>query len=323
VRILLGASKLIASERSYNVESPAAIIGSCRSSRGIPGVYGARLSAGPGGGRFFGLPDWTDLQPEMKAQLSALSDGEMLLKPGERKTALLGFRGVPAGADQLEVVIARRMGSGSRSDAPLPAVGNEWDARRGVRVDWTVDGVSVMRETIRREFRVAFSRHGQPVWFRVAKWIVIVGLAVVFLAQAGFLGCVSGVFVAGLTVHLVIAGRPGGGRGRGEGGMIWKPGGGGDQGCEGRIGICDWGGWGWAGTPGGLGCGHSVSGAAYAAELLRSPAVRGPCLQRVLHPVGTHGDGPALPGGGGFSLLTPGGFILTAGVDWGMCVGRG
>ena len=34
-----------------------------------------------------------------------------------------------------------------------------------------------MKKTIKREFKVAFSKETQPIWFRITKWIVFIGLA--------------------------------------------------------------------------------------------------------------------------------------------------
>ena len=105
VRILLGDSKLIAGDQSYKVETPSTIV------------------------RRFSEFTWDFLlymilvfQPvllavdiffflsgplynrRLRKQLHSLSDGEMLLKPGECKKAFLGFRGVSNGADQLQLL---------------------------------------------------------------------------------------------------------------------------------------------------------------------------------------------------------------------------
>ena len=34
----------------------------------------------------------------------------------------------------------------------------------------------MLLDTIKREVRVAFSRNAQPLWFRITKWVVFVGL---------------------------------------------------------------------------------------------------------------------------------------------------
>ena len=59
-----------------------------------------------------------------------------------------------------------------------------------------------MRETIRREFRVAFSRRAQPVWFRVVKWIVIGVLTITFWRRPAFWWWAAVVLVLALSLHL-------------------------------------------------------------------------------------------------------------------------
>jgi hypothetical protein len=55
-----------------------------------------------------------------------------------------------------------------------------------------------MRETIKRELRVAFSRRAQPVWFRVTKWLVILSVSAALL-RAGYLRQ----WLQGLTVAML------------------------------------------------------------------------------------------------------------------------
>ena len=106
VRILLGDSKLIAGEQSYKVETPSIII--------------KRLSEFTWDFLLYAIFDFQPVlaavdvvvfltgplyNRRLKKQVHSLSDSEMVLKPGECKKALLGFRGVPKAADQLELLL--------------------------------------------------------------------------------------------------------------------------------------------------------------------------------------------------------------------------
>lgn len=53
----------------------------------------------------------------------------------------------------------------------------------------------------KREIAVALSRRVQPVWFRVVKWIVAVGVAVLLWETRYFWWWVVGAPVLGLVVH--------------------------------------------------------------------------------------------------------------------------
>jgi hypothetical protein len=57
------------------------------------------------------------------------------------------------------------------------------------------------RSVLKREMRVAFSRRAQPVWFRVSKWVVLVGVGAIFWRKPYFWLWVFAAFVLGLTVH--------------------------------------------------------------------------------------------------------------------------
>lgn len=59
-----------------------------------------------------------------------------------------------------------------------------------------------MPGTIQRELRVAFSKKGQSISFRVAKWTVFVALATVYFDSPFFWHGVFGVLLAGILVHL-------------------------------------------------------------------------------------------------------------------------
>jgi hypothetical protein len=65
-----------------------------------------------------------------------------------------------------------------------------------------------MRNAIRRELRVAFSRKAQPVWFRVAKWILAVGISVLLWPTPYFWLWILGAPGLGLTVTSSGGGKP-------------------------------------------------------------------------------------------------------------------
>jgi hypothetical protein len=60
-----------------------------------------------------------------------------------------------------------------------------------------------MRNIIRRELRVAFSTRAQPVWFRIAKWIVIVAVSVLFWRRPAFWLWSLGAMAVSLIVHFI------------------------------------------------------------------------------------------------------------------------
>jgi len=60
-----------------------------------------------------------------------------------------------------------------------------------------------MPDTLKRELRVAFSKRCQPLLFRVSKWIVAVGGAVLFFRSNLFWYWIGGLLLIGLTVHFV------------------------------------------------------------------------------------------------------------------------
>jgi hypothetical protein len=57
--------------------------------------------------------------------------------------------------------------------------------------------------TLRRELRVAFSRHAQPVWLRVIKWIVFIGVTIALRASPYLWAWVFGLPLVGVVVHMV------------------------------------------------------------------------------------------------------------------------
>ena len=60
-----------------------------------------------------------------------------------------------------------------------------------------------MKETLKRELEVAFSKDAQPIWLRITKWIVFIGLAYLFHGTKWFWVWVIGLPVAGLTTHFI------------------------------------------------------------------------------------------------------------------------
>lgn len=60
-----------------------------------------------------------------------------------------------------------------------------------------------MSGTLKRELRVAFSKRCQPLWFRLAKWMVAVVGAVLFFRSSFFWYWMAGLLLIGLAVHFV------------------------------------------------------------------------------------------------------------------------
>ena len=58
-----------------------------------------------------------------------------------------------------------------------------------------------MNETLKREFRVAFSKKAQPVWFRIVKWIVLIGVSTALWNTPYIWWWIGGLTVVGATVH--------------------------------------------------------------------------------------------------------------------------
>ena len=57
--------------------------------------------------------------------------------------------------------------------------------------------------SFRREMRVAFSRRAQPVWFRIVKWVIFIGLTVTLWRTPQFWWWLLGALVLGVTVHFI------------------------------------------------------------------------------------------------------------------------
>jgi len=60
-----------------------------------------------------------------------------------------------------------------------------------------------MRQAIRRELRVAFSRNAQPIWFRILKWAIIITLTVLFWRKPIFWWCALGGLALAVCLHLL------------------------------------------------------------------------------------------------------------------------
>jgi hypothetical protein len=58
-------------------------------------------------------------------------------------------------------------------------------------------------EVFRRELRVAFSRKAQPVWFRVLKWMIAVGVSFLLWGKPHFWLWILGALGLSLTVHFI------------------------------------------------------------------------------------------------------------------------
>ncbi len=59
-------------------------------------------------------------------------------------------------------------------------------------------------KTMKRELEVAFSKHSQPVWVRITKYIVIGGIAYFLWGTVWLWIILPGMFVLGLALHLWI-----------------------------------------------------------------------------------------------------------------------
>ena len=57
--------------------------------------------------------------------------------------------------------------------------------------------------TLKREVRVATSRRAQPIWFRVAKWIVFIAIIAWLWPSPYFWWWIGGGLLLGVGVHLI------------------------------------------------------------------------------------------------------------------------
>lgn len=56
-------------------------------------------------------------------------------------------------------------------------------------------------KAVKRELDVAFSKHAQPVWFRIVKYIVLACIAYVFWESHMLWTIFISLFIAGLCLH--------------------------------------------------------------------------------------------------------------------------
>ena len=61
----------------------------------------------------------------------------------------------------------------------------------------------MMNKTLKRELEVVFSKNAQPIWFRITKWVVYIGLAYLLYGTNWFWAWVVGLPVVGLVMHFV------------------------------------------------------------------------------------------------------------------------
>ena len=111
IRIELGASKLVAGDQSYGVESPGVIIRKFSEFTWDFVVYSILdfhpLLAVVDAFFFLTGPLYNR---RLRKQLHLLSDGEMVLRPGESMKVILGFRGVSKAPTQLHLLCRRDAG---------------------------------------------------------------------------------------------------------------------------------------------------------------------------------------------------------------------
>jgi hypothetical protein len=59
------------------------------------------------------------------------------------------------------------------------------------------------KETVQRELKVAFSKNAQPIWFRITKWAIFIGLAYLLYMTKWFWAWVIGVLILSMTGHSI------------------------------------------------------------------------------------------------------------------------
>jgi hypothetical protein len=57
--------------------------------------------------------------------------------------------------------------------------------------------------TLKREVRVALSKRAQPIWFRIVKWIVAIGISVALWPTPYFWWWIGGALTLSLTLHMI------------------------------------------------------------------------------------------------------------------------
>jgi|SRR6478735_5011168 len=58
-----------------------------------------------------------------------------------------------------------------------------------------------MNKKIRRELEVAFSKHAQPAWFRILKYIILGTFLFIYWGSKWLCPVISLLFALGLTIH--------------------------------------------------------------------------------------------------------------------------
>ena len=61
-----------------------------------------------------------------------------------------------------------------------------------------------MKEIIKKELEIAFSKDTQPIWFRITKWIIFVSSAYLLYGTRWFWVLVIGIPIAGTIMHFII-----------------------------------------------------------------------------------------------------------------------
>jgi hypothetical protein len=56
---------------------------------------------------------------------------------------------------------------------------------------------------VKKELKVAFSRDAQPLWFRIAKWVIFMAVSKRLRGTRWFRVRTLGVVLAGLTLHSI------------------------------------------------------------------------------------------------------------------------
>ncbi|HCN82195.1 MAG TPA: hypothetical protein DIT07_01055 [Sphingobacteriaceae bacterium] len=57
------------------------------------------------------------------------------------------------------------------------------------------------RKTVKRAFEIAFSKHAQPLWFRILKYLVLICIAYVFWGRDVLWIIFISLFTVGLCLH--------------------------------------------------------------------------------------------------------------------------
>jgi hypothetical protein len=80
-----------------------------------------------------------------------------------------------------------------------------------------------MKKNPAREAEVAFSRHAQPVWFRLVKYPVLLAAGYLLWDTKYFWGCFGILLLASVALHLFYRYKTKAGAGASEAGITIKP----------------------------------------------------------------------------------------------------